>query len=92
MTPPRAQSPEPLEPLYTLRVAATLIPVTTLSNLYSYLSRHADQFPPRYQRLRRGYTRLLTQSECARIREDLVKSLPSRHAPSACPSGKTPRK
>lgn len=66
----------PLEPLYTLRVAVEMIPFPSLTALTSYLGRHADEYPPRYRRARRGYVRLLTLTECARLRAAVVK--PSR--------------
>ena len=63
----------PIEPLYPLRVAAELIPMSSVVALYSYLQTRKDQFPPRYRRARRGYMRLLTESEVLRIRADVVK-------------------
>ena len=64
---------EPLEPLYTLKVAAEMIPMRCLQSLRSFLFSHRTDFPPRYRRAPRGYVRLLSLSECHRIRAIVVK-------------------
>lgn len=75
----------PLEPLYTLRVAAELIPYPgSVRNFRDWLYRHRDQFPGRYQRRRNSYFRLLSNSELHAIRDMLVKDIRQtglRHRP-----------
>lgn len=63
-----------LEPLYTLKVAAELIPWRNPDALRKWLQRHPE-FPARYQpRTRTCWLRMLTESECLRIREMVVKT------------------
>ena len=66
--------PQPLEPLYTLKVAADLIPFRSVEALRVYLCRHPQDFPGRYRRFKHGYQRFLTHTECLKIRHDTVKS------------------
>jgi len=58
-----------IEPLYTLRVAAELIPCPTIGALYQFLWHHKAEFPPRYRKLHAHEVRLLTESEVLKIRE-----------------------
>lgn len=59
----------PLEPLYTLKVAAAMIPMTSVGTLRAWLYRHRTQFPARYQRIQYGrLIRLVSHNECIRIR------------------------
>ncbi len=63
--------PAALEPLYTLKVAAALIPFPTAHALLVYLKRHG--FPKRYRRgSHRGRVRLVTHSECVQLRAMVV--------------------
>lgn len=64
---------ELLDALFSLADAAMLIPMTVLS-LRKFLSRHKDQFPPRYGHYgtQRRRHRLLTADEVRRIRTTLV--------------------
>lgn len=64
---------EPIDALYFLDVAAMLVPMT-YDSLRKFLSRHRDEFPPRYGKYgtARRRQRLLTGREIMRIREKLV--------------------
>lgn len=66
---PKGHAVDALEPLYTLEVAIELIPMSSMQSLYVFLSNHRDEFPARYRWSSR-YTpqRILTRSECERIR------------------------
>ena len=70
-----------IEPLYTLRVAAELIPFPTAQALYMWLWRHKAEFPPPVYRRGRGIEhRLLTESEILKIREmTLLTGMDSYH-------------
>lgn len=59
-----------LEPLYTLRQAADLVPTTSVAALRQFLYRHRGEYPARYYLVGRGKRRhrLLSQSEILRIR------------------------
>lgn len=73
-----------LEPLYTLRVAAEMIPYPGVRPLRDWLYRHRHLFPRRYQRVGFRTLRLLSLSELVAIRAMVVKEIaPStqRHAP-----------
>ena len=66
--------PLPVEPLYSLAVAAVLVPMA-YSSLRKWLSRHREDFPARYRRIpgnRRQ--RLLTGNEIRRIRQTVIRS------------------
>jgi len=65
-----------LEPLYTLAVAVQLIPFTSTRYLREWLYRHRDEFPRRYQIIGFRRARLLSLSECQRIRAYVVKEFP----------------
>jgi len=59
----------PLEPLYTLKVAAERIPFRSAKALKDWLYKRPDAFPPRYQYGRyHRLTRLLSLAECTQIR------------------------
>jgi hypothetical protein len=64
---------ELLDALYFLMTAAILIPMSPQS-LRKFLSRHKDQFPPRYGHYgpRRRRYRLITADELRQIRTTLV--------------------
>jgi hypothetical protein len=64
--PSRRQS---IEPLYTLAVAAELIPFPSTTALSQFLFRHKNKFEARYRRTRWYEVRLLTESDILRIRE-----------------------
>src|SRR3970282_2577276 len=71
-----------LEQLYTLEVAAELIPFPSYAALVLWLGRHKSEFPGRYrfthkpgQRLGSVPQRMLTHSECVRIRKMTVVEL-----------------
>ena len=62
-----------IEPLYSLEVAAELIPMP-VHNLGSFLATHKDEYPPRFNHavtLGKGgqAPRMLTETECLKIRE-----------------------
>lgn len=70
-----------LEPLYSLEVAAELIPMTSIQTLYVFLGKHKDKFPARYRnggavpvngRMMARQQRLLSESEIIRIREMVI--------------------
>lgn len=60
------------ERLYTLPVAAELIPMPTVRALEVFLSRHKSEFTPRYRKTRWYEQRLLTESDILKIREMTV--------------------
>lgn len=71
-----------LEPLYTLRQAAELVPFTSLGALEKWLSRYAQDWPRRYRHVGRGKRRhrLLLQSEVLEIRTRIeTRQLKSFH-------------
>lgn len=66
----------PIEPLFTMEVAAELIPFPSVSALYNWLHNHRETFRPRYQRSRgpsgRGFVkqfRMITHTEILLIRK-----------------------
>ena len=61
-----------LEPLYTLKVAAEVIPFTSVNTLSQFLFKHKGLFPPRYRKYRHFAVRLLTEGEIKKIREMTV--------------------
>jgi uncharacterized protein YifN (PemK superfamily) len=69
---------EGVEPLYDLRLAAALVPMT-YDQLKSWLHRHSEQFPARYriQRYPRTHrssrVRLLYASEIKAIRKQVLR-------------------
>jgi len=72
----------PLEPLYTLEVAAELIPLS-YQNLLNLLFKYSDRFPARYHHLidgpnGSGAKRMLLESECQAIRDIVISS--DRHS------------
>ena len=67
-----------MEPLFTLQAAAELIPFPSVDALRGYLSKHPDAADKRYRRVRRGYVRLLSEAECQRIRDAVVRPSPKR--------------
>ena len=76
-----ADPPLPLEPLFTLKVAAEIIPFPSVEALRQWLYRHRDEFPARYRRTSKGTThiRLLTATECRTIQtQTLVKKIPNQ--------------
>lgn len=91
----------PLEPLYSLEVAAELIPCT-LDVLRHILSRNPEKFPARFHtqhepRKRNGVIvdyeggralRMLLESECLAIREMVISPIRGRLRPRyAAPNG-----
>jgi hypothetical protein len=70
--------PLPVEPMFTLDVAAFLLNVK-VSTLYKYLGKYKDKYPPRYQLLvaegRRRPTphRMLSAREIKRLRGHFVR-------------------
>ncbi|MEE9487720.1 MAG: hypothetical protein V3W00_03305 [Candidatus Brocadiales bacterium] len=63
------------EPLFDLKTARMLIPVVSVDALKKFLSKHKDEFSPRYTRSSsryKGMRRLLTGSEIQRIRSYYV--------------------
>ena len=62
-----------LEPLYSIEVAAELIPVRK-NTLEVFLHRHKDEFPVRmHTGEMRASVRMLTESECLKIREMMIR-------------------
>lgn len=61
-----------IEPLYTLKVAAELVPMPSIPALDQFLNRNKPEFPARYRRTRWYEERLLTESEILKIRAMLV--------------------
>ena len=86
----------PFDPLYTLKVAAEMIPYPGVGALHDWLRRHPE-FPSRIQHVGRAKRRmrLLLLSEVMQIRAMLVKENPRPHVESArrsriqSPSGPT---
>lgn len=60
---------QPLEPLYSLKVAVELIPMASMNALYQFLGRHKAEFPPLYYGNGCRMKRMLRRSELVRIRE-----------------------
>lgn len=69
-----------IEQLVTLKVAAELIPMSSVSALYQFLGKHKNEFPARYKN--RGGPdmplggvdeRFLSESEILRIRDMIFK-------------------
>ncbi len=63
------------EPLFDLETARMLIPMVSVNALRVFLSKHKEEFPPRYRRSTayyRSMKRLLTASEIERIRSYYV--------------------
>ena len=77
-----------LEPLYTLKVATQLIPMSSVPVLQEWLRRHAPEWPRRYVwrgRVKRRM-RMLSQSELLIIRDHVVKTfLPEAVYPNRTP-------
>ena len=72
-----------IDPAYSLRVAAELIPMPSVAALYLFLGRNKDEFPPRYKvvggpRATRGghQVRILFESEILKIREMVYVTTP----------------
>jgi hypothetical protein len=65
-----------LEPLYTLKQAAELVPMRSVDSLKHWLTNHANDWPRRYRQLGRcrQWVRLLTESELVAIRQRLVRT------------------
>ena len=63
----------PLEPLYSLKVAAELIPFVHVGALRDFLWKHRDQFPARVMPIARRRCRMLTADELVTIRSMRVK-------------------
>ena len=61
-----------LEPLYTSAVACELIPISH-ANLANILYEYKHLFPPRYDTLSPGQPRMLSESECLKIRELVIQ-------------------
>jgi hypothetical protein len=57
-----------LEPLYTLKVAAELIPFVHVGALADWLYRHRHEFPAHEMPIGRRFLRVLSLSEVSRIR------------------------
>jgi hypothetical protein len=57
-----------LEPLYTLKVAAELIPFVNAGALRDFLWKHRDQFPSKIMPIDRKFVRMLSHSEIITIR------------------------
>lgn len=96
LMPPRSRQPQPhpqpLEPLYTLKVAAELIPYYGTSEaLGAWLRRY--RFPKRYTHVGRGKRRmrLLSHSELLAIRQALVKEIQPHHVQPSQAAVKTTR-
>jgi hypothetical protein len=68
----------PLEPLYTLRVAAEMIPCVHVGALKDFLRRHRREFPTRTMPINRRRVRMLYLSEIERIRQLRVKEESAR--------------
>ena len=65
-----------LEPLYSIDVAAELIPVRK-NTLEVFLHRHKEQFPTLLHTGSVGMPiRMLTESECLKIREMMIRLAP----------------
>jgi hypothetical protein len=66
---------EPLEPIYTLRQAADLVPMSSVGALQKWLYRYANHFPRRYRYLGRGHRkfRVLLQSEILAVQATLIR-------------------
>jgi len=63
----------PVEPLYDLRLACMIIPMTHTA-LRNYLWRHREEFPRRYRQDRqKRLHRLLSASEIHRIRNNRLR-------------------
>lgn len=58
-----------IEPVYSLRVAAELIPMVSAPALRMFLRTRRDIFPPRYKRVGIREVRILYENEILRIRE-----------------------
>lgn len=65
----------PLEPLYSSRVVAEMVPFSSLSALHMFLHRHKDEFPGRYRRTGVYEQRLFTLSEIIKMRNMTVRSV-----------------
>jgi len=63
-----------IEPLYSLDVACELIPIAR-TNINNILIKYKDRFdPPRYNALSHGQARMLTETECLKIRELVIQT------------------
>jgi len=69
------EAPDGLEKMYVLKVAAEMIPMPSVQALYSFLTKHKEEFPRRYRRTGWYEVRLLTESEILRIREITIHGL-----------------
>jgi hypothetical protein len=67
-----------VEVLYSLPVAAEMIPFSSLAALHIWLSAHKVDYPARYRRLGNREIRLLSESEVLRIREEVVSNVSRR--------------
>lgn len=90
-----ADSDKSLEQLYTLEVAAELIPMPSIGALYQFLHKHKEEFPPLYRmtHIPGGGTvdvRFLSHEECIRIRALTFKM--TTHARKSGPGAGRPRK
>jgi len=62
-----------IEPIYSLRVAAELIPMSSTNALYQFLCKHKSQFTARY-RIGRPPERILSESEILKIRSMVIST------------------
>jgi hypothetical protein len=64
----------PVEPLYDMRIAAFLIPMS-YSGLKGFLQRHKEEFPARYRLAGRGHrrVRMLYAREIRNIRARVIR-------------------
>lgn len=92
-------SPTPLEPLYTLKQAAALIPFVSVDALSDWLYKHRHEFGIRTMPFNRRELRVLTLSELQRIRGARVKHVRAplpltalQHRHQAPTPGRRPRK
>ena len=62
-----------IEPMYSLAVAAELIPCSD-AYLDVILHRRGEEFPRRYHTEGKSSIRMLTESECLRIRDIVIQA------------------
>lgn len=66
---PSPSAQHTLEPVYTLEVACELIPMPSKQSLEQFLHYHKDLFVPLYRPMRWYRVRMLSESDCIKIRE-----------------------
>jgi len=62
-----------IEPIYSLRVAAELIPMQSVSALYQFLHKNKSQFTARY-RVGKPPERVLSENEILKIRSMVIST------------------